>query len=172
MRYVALLRGVNVGGRTIKMGELRACFDEMGFDDVSTVLQTGNVIFSSSKSPVTLKRSIELGLSAKFDYPAHVQVMELARLERIIGGSPFSETNPEMHSYVVFLEDGLEQQLAGDASEVLSEAESVEVGDGAIYWQVAKGSTLQSEFAKLLTKARYKNFHTNRNINTLLKIIG
>jgi uncharacterized protein (DUF1697 family) len=172
MRYVALLRGINVGGRTIKMADLTACFDEMDFDNVTTVLQSGNVLFDSAKSLATLKRTIEIGLHKKFDYPAHVQVCALARLAEIIDASPFDGSDPQIHSYVVFFEDGLEKQLAVEASGLDNRLECIEAGDGVIYWQVSKGNTLQSAFAKYLTKARYKNFHTNRNINTLRKIVS
>jgi len=171
VRYVAFLRGINVGGRNIQMGELRACFDDMGFSEVSTVLQTENVIFNSAEGIAKLKRRIETGLSAKFDYPARVQVLTLTRLEQIIEASPFGENVPETHSYIVFFEDGLEHQLMLEAKELDDLIERIQVGDGVIYWQVPRGSTLQSDFAKLLTKARYKNFHTNRNINTLRKVV-
>lgn len=172
MRYVALLRGVNVGGRTIRMADLRACFDEMDFDNVTTVLQSGNVNFSSGRSLATLRRTIEIGLHKKFGYPAHVQVCSQARLKEIIEASPFDGSDPQMHSYVVFFEDGLEKQLAVEASHLGDQRERIEAGEGVIYWQVPKGSTLTSDFAKYLTKARYKNFHTNRNINTLRKIVN
>jgi uncharacterized protein (DUF1697 family) len=171
MRYVAFLRGINVGGRNIKMADLTACFDEMDFDNVTTVLQSGNVIFDSAKSLATLKRTIEIGLNKKFDYPAHVQVFALKRLEQIIAASPFDDSDPQLHSYVVFFEDGLEKQLAVEVSDVDNQFERIEVGDGVIYWQVPKGSTLQSDFARYLTKARYRDFHTNRNITTLRKIV-
>lgn len=58
-RYVAFLRGINVGGVKVKMAGLKACFEDMGFQDVSTVLQTGNVLFSAPKSDLShLKNSL------------------------------------------------------------------------------------------------------------------
>ena len=172
MRYVALLRGVNVGGRTIKMADLKACIEEMSLDNVTNVLQSRNVLFNSSKNLTTLKRTIEIGLQKTFDYPAHVQICALERLEQIIEASPFDGSDPKTHSYVVFFEDGLEKQLAVEASDVNNEIECIKAGDGVVYWRTPNGSTLQSDFAKFLTKARYKNFHTNRNINTLRKIVS
>lgn len=50
IEYAAFLRGVNVGGRVIKMAELKACFERVGFGDVRTFLQSGNVIFGSNSS--------------------------------------------------------------------------------------------------------------------------
>ncbi len=81
MRYVAFLRGINVGGRTIKMDELKASFERMGYDHVTTVVQTGNVIFESADKSAKLKRTIESGLSARFNYSAHVQIYSVVQLK-------------------------------------------------------------------------------------------
>jgi uncharacterized protein (DUF1697 family) len=171
VRYVAFLRGINVGGRTIKMAELRAYFEESSYDEVSTVLQTGNVIFRSHEGPPGLKRTIESGLSARFNYEAHVQIYSVTRLKRIVDASPFQGGDPATHSYVIFFEKGLEEKLADEVSGLDRKTERVEIGDGVIYWKVLKGSTLRSDVAQYLTKARYKSFHTSRNINTLRKIV-
>lgn len=171
MQSVAFLRGINVGGRVIQMAELRSCFTDMGLDNVVTVLQTGNVIFDSDEALSALKRLIEAGLHTRFNYPAHVQVYTVAHLREIVEATPFDGSDSQMHSYVVFFEDGLERELVVEASDLEAESETIELGDGVIYWQVPKGSTLQSGFAKYLTKVRYRDFHTNRNINTLRKIV-
>ncbi len=172
MKYVALLRGINVGGRMIPMSEVRACFSEMGFGEVLTVQQTGNVVFDSTENLSALKLTIEAGLRRRFNYPAHVQVLKLTRLRKIVESSPFDDSDPQMHSYVIFFESGLEVKLMAEATDVDDKIESIEAGDGVLYWRVPKGSTLQSALAKYLTKARYKDFHTNRNIKTLRKIVN
>jgi uncharacterized protein (DUF1697 family) len=166
------LRGINVGGRTIKMADLKSCLQAMGFEDVTTILQTGNVVFRSSKRLASLKPELEAGLTKTFDYPAKVHVYTLERLQQIIDGSPFDDGDPERHSYVIFFEDGLEQQLAAEATDVDSEIERIQAGKGVLYWQVPKGQTLKTSLGTYLTKARYKNFHTNRNLKTLRKITG
>lgn len=172
VRYVAFLRGINVGGRTIKMAELASYFEDEGYGDVATVLQTGNVTFSSADGIATLKRAIEASLTERFAYPARVQIYPVAKLKRIVDASPFEGGESATHSYVVFFEKGLEKQLVEEASGLDRNTESVAIGDGVIYWRVLKGSTLQSGFAQYLTKARYKSFHTSRNINTLRRIVG
>ncbi len=166
------MRGINVGGRTIKMADLKSCFEAMGFEDVTTILQTGNVVFRSGKRLATLKPVLETGLTEAFDYPARVQVYPLERLQQIIDASPFDDGDPERHSYVIFFEDGLEQQLATEATDLDSAIERIQAGPGVLYWQVPKGQTLKTSLGTYLTKARYKNFHTNRNLKTLRKITG
>jgi uncharacterized protein (DUF1697 family) len=171
MRYVAFLRGINVGRRTMKMAELKSCFEDAGYHNVTTILQTGNVVFESTDARAFLKRDIEARLLARFSYPVRAQVYSVAALKRIIDASPFESGDAATHSYVVFFENGLEKQLVEEVKGLAPDTESIESGDGVVYWKVLKGSTLQSGFAHFLTKTRYKDLHTNRNINTLRKIV-
>jgi uncharacterized protein (DUF1697 family) len=168
--WVALLRGVNVGGRTIKMQELRETLDDAGLENVATVVQSGNVTFDSSNSAAKLKDLIESALRQRFGYDAKVQVIEREELRKVIDAYPFGTADASRHDYVIFLERGLEQDLAAEKVE-LGAQEKVAAGDGVVYWRVDKGSTLKSNFAKLLTMAKYRDFNTNRNIKTLRRLL-
>jgi uncharacterized protein (DUF1697 family) len=71
IRYVALLRGINVGGRNkISMADLRAAFDDHGFGSVSTYIQSGNVLFESDTNFASLEGDIEGMLERRFNLPA------------------------------------------------------------------------------------------------------
>jgi uncharacterized protein (DUF1697 family) len=168
-KYVAFLRGVNVGGRVVKMAELKVCFEQAGFKNVSTLLQSGNVVFESDKTEPALKNQIEELLTKTFNYPAKVQVISLDNLKKIVDANPFSGVPAEYHQYVVFIENDLETALVAEAGKQLGE--EVAAGRGVVYWKVQKGQTLKSPFAKLLTKSKYKQFNTNRNLNTLQQIL-
>jgi uncharacterized protein (DUF1697 family) len=168
--WVALLRGVNVGGRTVKMAELRAALAGLDLANVETVLQSGNVTFESLLIAAKLKDQIEAGIRKRFGYDAHVQVIERERLWKIVDAYPFGTAGEDRHDYVIFMERGLENDLAAEKVE-LGANEQVEAGDGVVYWRVDKGSTLKSAFGKLLTKAKYRDFNTNRNLNTLRKLL-
>jgi len=98
------------------------------------------------------------------------QVVERDQLRKIIDAYPFGRADASRHDYVIFLERGLERDLAGEEID-LGEQERVATGDGVVYWRVDKGSTLKTSFAKLLTKAKYRDFNTNRNLNTLRKLV-
>ena len=171
MKYVALLRGVNVGGRVVKMDEVRHLFESLGYSEVSTVLQSGNVVFTSSTSEVDLADEIAVALTEAFDYPAKVLVRSIAFVQQVAANYPFEASDASKQNYVIFFEGGLEEALAEDAKDLDSTVDRIEVAAGVLYWQVAKGMTLKSELAKLLTLAKYRDFHTNRNMNTLQKII-
>jgi uncharacterized protein (DUF1697 family) len=168
-KYVVFLRGVNVGGRVIKMTELKTCLEKAGFKNVKTVLQSGNVLFESDKTAPRLKTQIEEILTETFNYPAKAQVILFDNLRGIIAGYPFGPAQPDYHQYVIFIEDELEAQLVAEAGSLLGE--QVQAGLGIVYWTVKKGDTLKSPFAKLLTKSKYQEFNTVRNINTLKKLI-
>jgi uncharacterized protein (DUF1697 family) len=169
-KYAAFLRGINVGGRIIKMADLKSCFEKAGYENVKTLLQSGNVVFESGKTAAQLKKEIEENLTQTFNYPAKVQVLRLDQLKKIIDAFPFGPAGTKQHSYVIFMENGLEQDILNDSYE-LGAGEKVQAGQGVVYWRVDQGMTLRSSFGKTLSKAKYKSFNTNRNINTLKKII-
>lgn len=168
--WIALLRGINVGGRTIRMAELRDALTQLGLENVATVLQSGNVTFDSPLTAAKLQVQIEGALRKRFEYEAHAQVTEREQLRKIVEVYPFGTADADRHDYVIFMERGLEGDLAAEKVE-LAANEKVAAGDGVVYWRVDKGSTLQSAFGKLLTKAKYRDFNTNRNVRTLRKLL-
>jgi uncharacterized protein (DUF1697 family) len=95
-QYVAFLRGINVGGRKlIKMEVLRAVFESMGFKNVRTFIQSGNVIFESAKTNVALlTKGIEKGLAEAFGYEVKVTLRTLTELEEILRLDPFKQIKP------------------------------------------------------------------------------
>lgn len=173
MRYIILLRGINVGGRNLKMAEVKACFEKAGYKNVLTVLQTGNVILESKeKSKDKLCRHVEKILSDAFGYPAKVLVIEPFRLKEIIKDYPFGNKTPEYHRYAFFTEKGFEKELAEQAGPLDESLESVRPGMDVVYWRAMKGHTLDSRFGKYIGKAATKHFLTTRNLNTLEKILA
>src|SRR4030095_601389 len=88
--YVALLRGINVGGNNmIAMPAVKACFEPQGLRDVATYIQSGNVLFTTGRStPETLTGGIEKVLSKTFAYDSRVVVRSLAEMKAIVEGAP------------------------------------------------------------------------------------
>src|SRR4051812_34516936 len=142
-KYVVFLRGINVGGRIVKMAELKVCMEKIGLRNVVTLLQSGNVVFESNLSAEKLKTRIEHALTSTFNYPAKVQVLEASTLKKIIDDYPFGTARDSHHDYVIFMENGLEKELAKEPAD-LKLGEKVKAGNGVVYWQVDKGSTLKS----------------------------
>lgn len=172
MRYVALLRGVNVGGITIKNADLKALFEALGLTAVRTVLASGNVIFESPEPAAALKRRIEVGLSERFGYDAWIVLVSGGELARVAAGYPFERDDAECHPYVVFGSDaGSLDEASTAVAELHGIPDKVQRGEGVIYWQVPRGATLDSPFGKLLGRPRYKPYITSRNLRTVLKLL-
>ncbi|HWI51103.1 MAG TPA: DUF1697 domain-containing protein [Symbiobacteriaceae bacterium] len=90
MVYIALLRGINVGGhKLIKMADLKAMCEAMGLAQVQTYIQSGNVLFVSSEEAEPLRRRIEQQIQAVFGFDVPLALRTLAQWERIIAACPF-----------------------------------------------------------------------------------
>lgn len=94
-RYIAFLRAINVGGRTVKMERLRAIVEDMGFENVATFIASGNLIFESpDKDADALERKIERGLREALGYDVVTFIRSAAELAAIAGYEPFPEADP------------------------------------------------------------------------------
>lgn len=178
-KWVALLRGVNVGGITVKSAELGALFRELGFAGVKTVLASGNVLFETDDGGTTakdaaLKKRIEKGLGERFGYDAWIVLLEHDTLAGIVEAYPFDETDG-MQPYVVFASDeAVLREITKEAGSLepgTDGGERTAPGSGVLYWEVAKGSSTDTSFAKYLAKARFKSTTTTRNLRTLRKLL-
>ena len=171
-RCVAFLRGINVGGnRKIDMADLKKFFEKLKYQNVTTILNTGNVIFETDESNIKkITEVLEAGLTKQFKYPARVIVYDVSNVEKVIQGYPFDSNEVDNQHYVVFLSSDIGNEML-KAVTIDKKLEEVALGDGVVYWKVAKGSTLKSTFGMLIAKAKYKEHNTVRNINTLRKVV-
>lgn len=166
-KYIAFLRGINVGNIRIKMVDLKACFEQLNCTNVTTYLQTGNVVFNADKSIQDLKISIEKGLSETFNYKAYVLLYAYDSLSDIIQKYPF-EKEEDHHAYVIFVENEvILKELEALSTTLETESAHIKAGNQVIYWKVKIGETLHTPFAKIIAKSKYKSTTTVRNINTL-----
>lgn len=167
-KYIAFLRGINVGNIRIKMPDLQNAFHSMGFENAETFLQTGNVVFESEKSISEIKVTLEKGLSETFHYQAFVLLYEFTALADIIKKYPFGK-DENNHAYVIFVEgEVILKELMAIADGI---EEEIAEGNTVLYWKVPKGESLTTPFAKITAKAKYKSTTTVRNINTLEKML-
>ena len=92
MKYISLLRGINVAGKKkIIMNDLKALYESLGFTDVMTYIQSGNVLFSTEVNTEIVINYIEEAISKQYGFDVPVQVREVSHLESIIKNCPFSE---------------------------------------------------------------------------------
>jgi uncharacterized protein (DUF1697 family) len=172
MQFAAFLRGINVGGRIVKMADLKACLKKAGYQHVVTLLQSGNVVFEAQGTPKQQGAELEKLLSVSFGYSAQVLVYRLAELEKIAAANPFGDAGHEAHQYVIFADPPAIKELASLSTGLDEKVERVRAGKGCIYWTVPKGRTLDSDFAKRMAKAKLLPRTTTRNLNTVQKLLA
>lgn len=168
-RYAILLRGVNVGGVTVKMAELRAALERLGLENVRTLLASGNAVATSSWEPAGLKSRVEAALRQEFGYEAWVIVLSVPRVAELAAAVPYAADNPEVHAYVTF---SSEPAVLDDLFEIGADAgaQQVRIGPEALAWTAHRGATLESPLSRAAAKPRYKSSTTTRNLRTLHKI--
>lgn len=172
-RFVALLRGINVGGNNIiKMADLRTCFEKGGFRNVATFIQSGNVIFESEKKErdkVTLQ--VEKILSAEFDYAASVVLRSRAEMLAVVAKAPEGfGTQPAKCRYdVLFLKPPLTAKVALASIDTTPGVDRVLPGAGVLYFERLAAEATRSKLPKLVSKPIYKSL-TIRNWNTTTKL--
>ncbi len=170
-RYAAFLRGVNVGGVTLKMADVAAALTDAGFDNVRTILASGNVLLDADGTRASVRTKAEAALRDAFGYEAWVLVYDLDTVRTIAADYPFSPEVEGHHSYVTFVSDpAVLDELAALADDAGPD-EKIARGDGVLYWQVPKSSTLDSSIGKTMGKKRYKSSTTTRNLRTLAKVL-
>jgi len=173
--FIALLRGVNVGGITVRSADLRELFEGLGFGSVRTVLASGNVVFETPANEAhgALKTRIEQALRDRFDYDAWIVLVTRDELQRAVDRFPFDADDEHRQPWVIFASDaGVIDELAAFAGDADAEVDPISRGEGVVYWNPVKGTTVDTPFAKLLAKARFKPTTTNRNLRTLRKMLG
>src|SRR3982751_776057 len=109
-RYIALLRGINVGGKSMmKMDELKAVFIELGFENVKSYINSGNLAFDTKKQPPNkLETKIEAAVEKKFGRAVPIMVREQRDIPRILSSKPFDgKFAPHKEMHVLFLKDHL-----------------------------------------------------------------
>lgn len=167
--YAAFLRGVNVGGVNLKMADVARALTDAGFADVRTILATGNVLLESSARAPSVRSKAEAALRERFGYDAWVLVYDLDAVRSVVDSYPFEPEVDGYQSYVTFVADpAVLDELAGLGA---AGDEKIARGDGVVYWQVRKGSTLDSTIGKTMGKPRYKSSTTTRNLRTLAKVL-
>jgi uncharacterized protein (DUF1697 family) len=172
-RYVALLRGINVGGNNlIRMAALKACFEEHGFDDVSTYIQSGNVVFGADRSrPAELTERIERMLATTFDYDASVVLRSGNQMRSIVERAPHGfGTEPSRFRYdVIFLKPPLTAPVAMRSVPTREGVDSAHAGSGVLYFSRLTSRATQSRLSRIVSMPIYRSM-TIRNWNTTTKL--
>ena len=170
MRYVALLRGVNVGGNTIiRMAELRDCAERLGLDDVMTYIASGNLLFRSpERKASSLDAELERAIQDRFGLQVRVVVRNAAEISRIVNRIPAAWIGASHHRVTVgfLLREANTRRLAAG----LKPREGIDeltTAPGALIWAIRRDALTRTGLRLVGTEYRLM---TLRNVTTALKL--
>ena len=174
--YIALLGGINVGGHTVKMAYLRQMFTELGFANVRSYIQTGNVFFETDQDDrQVLTHLIETQLHQTLGYPVPVLLRTILELEQIVALNPFQhlDVTPDMRLCVVFLSDPPPADLILPLRAPKNDLAIVHTtrSEAFTVWYLINGRPPSSASDKYVATALGARKATTRFFHTVVKIL-
>jgi uncharacterized protein (DUF1697 family) len=173
MKYFGLLRGINVGGnRKVVMIELKSIFESFGYTNVSTYINSGNVIFKSEDDPKTVLKKVTSGLETYFGFEIPTLVKTEKEMKKISDSIPQNWQNDSVQrTDVAYLFPEIDSIKIIDELPVKKEFIEVRYIKGAIYWNVRRENVYKSHLTKIISNNLYKSM-TVRNVNTARYLAG
>ncbi|MGO4955688.1 DUF1697 domain-containing protein [Luteococcus sp. Sow4_B9] len=163
---VALLRGINLGrSHRVAMAELRELATELGFTDVSTHLQSGNLIYRCASTVGADQQLLASSLTERFGFEIPVVVVEGSRLPALLDANPFPDGDPKS-VHLGFSPAALTSSLSDELKPLARDWERFEVRDGILFADFG-GRVHDSRAAKALTRLVRPSFITLRNLATM-----
>jgi uncharacterized protein (DUF1697 family) len=173
-RYVALLRGINVGGRNpIAMADLRAAFEVHGCGSVSTYIQSGNVLFESSAARASLEDDIERMLEHTFGVPLVVVVRSHRELRKVVDNAPdgFGAAPARYHSDAIFLKAPLRSKQVMRTIRPREGVDEAWPGTGVVYFARVSARRAESRMSRIAATPEYQRM-TIRSWATTTKLLA
>ena len=171
--YVALLRGLNVGGRNpVSMGDLASVFTDAGYEDVRTHQQSGNVLFTSDRAPgARLEGDIERMLERRFGIPILAIVLTRAELANVVDDAPASHGQADERSEVIFLKRPLTAKQALAAVPPLREGvDTISAGSRVLYFSRVKARATKTRVQTLMALPVFQQM-TMRTWSTVERLL-
>jgi uncharacterized protein (DUF1697 family) len=173
-RYVALLRGINVGGKNmLPMAELRDALDAAGLDEVSTYIASGNVLFRADRSAKTLEEEIEAVIEERFGMRLMTVVRAHRQLRTVVDQAPadFVALDGTHHRDAVFLKSPLTPAKAMGIVRLREGVDQAWVGKGVIYFARLSAERQRSLMGQIVGTPEYQMM-TIRNWSTTTKLLA
>lgn len=174
MKYVALLRGINVGGNNkVSMKDLKAMLEDNGYTNVITYINSGNVIFETSETDIqTLRSHIEHLLEKTFSLPLRIVIRKKTEMQKILKNVPSVwHTHADIRCYVAFVREPVTPE---EVASVIIPKEGIDtftVGPLVVYMTTSLSGITKSGLNKITSSKVYTHI-TIRNFNTLKKILA
>lgn len=173
-RYVALLRGINVGGKNrVPMAELRSVVESVGHSSVSTYIASGNVLFASALPAAGLESALEQAIEERFGFPVLVVVVSHAFVRKVVEKAPdgFGRNPEEFHSDAIFLKKPLSPAAAMKVVQLRDEVDEAWAANGVLYFARLSARRTQSRMSKIVGTPEYRQM-TIRSWATTTKLLA
>lgn len=173
MEYVALLRGINVGKeKRIEMRRLKTVFEFLGLADVSTYINSGNIIFKARGNQQDIRKNIALRLKKEFGFDIPTLVKTKKEMIKIVDTIPDSwQNDTAQRTDVAYLFPEIDSKKTIDELPIKKEFIEIRYVKGAIFWNVSRKNYNKSHLNKIISHKFYQ-FMTVRNINTARFLAG
>jgi uncharacterized protein (DUF1697 family) len=172
MKYIALLRGINVGGNNkVPMSELKACFEASGHINVSTYINSGNVIFESDETDETkLVRSCEAAIEKQFGFKVVVAIISAGELIDSMNHAPnWWDKGDAKHNVIFVIAPATAEQVMNEVGESKPEYEKIAHHGKIIFWTAPLKTFSRTRYSKIVGTKAYQSV-TIRNANTTKKL--
>src|SRR5258706_6585564 len=172
MKYVALLRGINVGGKsTVKMSELKEVFEIAGFTDVLIYINSGNVIFDADQKDIKKITSDIDSLLINSFFAIKTIVISYKDLKEVSNNTPNTWKTEDLRKYIAFVKSPTMPEDVIKEAKLNPDVDFIEKGKGVIYMSTKMSGLTKSGFPKLIQKKVYQDI-TIRNYNTVQKLLN
>jgi len=171
IRQIALLRGINVSGKNkIKMEDLRKLFENIGFKNVSTYIQTGNVIFESSDDIQVNQKVIKKNIKNFFELDVEVIVFYENKLKKVLENNLFLNEKYDLKAlYYCFLSTTPATNIIKELLVKATLNEEIHLVNDVLYLYYPNGMG-KSKITNILIESKLKSYSTIRNHNTVVKL--
>jgi len=174
MTYIALLRGINVGGNNrVSMAELRTCFEALGFTNVRTYINSGNVIFDSSETDkATLVSRCEAAIEAQFGFHVICSVISAAELRNALEQAPvwWDKVKTDKQNALFVIAPATTKEIMQQVGDAKPEYEQIAAVEPIIFWTAPLKTFGRTRYSKIVGTKAYQSI-TIRNANTTKKLL-
>jgi len=167
VQYVAFLRGINVGKRQVKKESFVASFGALGYEDVATYVQSGNVVFTAEAPDAA---ALEAAIAERLDVSPAVVVLSREELEQVVARNPWPDERDGKHLHVVFTAGEPDADVVAAAQEKAAGGDEARIVGGTLYIHTPNGLG-RSKLAAELSRRGPKD-GTARNWTTVTKLLA
>lgn len=174
-KYIALLRGINIGGKNkIAMSELKAEFEQLGYAEVATYFNSGNIVFSCNPDDKsTFSNTIELMIKKQFGLEIPVFVISQEELEDILNNAPdwWGNSDKEIYDNLIFMSELLSyEEFYNEVGNPKEEYEKISNYKNVVFWSFSRKDYQKTNWWSKTSNSSISNKITIRTANTVRKV--